>query len=149
MRPQWLEAKIGVPAGFRHNRHSAVPFYEGDCYRNYFANDFEKIDAKFGTMQDYISLVNAIHQRGMKLYMDMETQYVTDKHLWWKDAVGNLQSAYSDYILFDDAAHNIPATMVADLRALNSYDGSVINITTVNLRSNAVLQYNKKLFAFC
>ena len=62
--------------------------------------------------------------------------------------MGNLQSAYSDYILFDDAAHNIPATMVADMRALNSYDGSVINIIRVNLRSNAVLQYNKKLFAF-
>lgn len=124
------------------------PLYDADCYHNYFANDFEKIDAAFGSMDDYISLVKAVHERGMKLYMDMETQYVTDKHLWWKDAVGNLQSPYSDYILFEDAAHHIPATMVADLRALNSYDGKVIHITTVNLRSNAVLNYNKKLFAF-
>ena len=53
-------------------------------------------------MKEYISLVKEIHKRGMKVYMDMETQYVTDKHLWWKEAVGNLQSPYSDYILFDD-----------------------------------------------
>ena len=78
----------------------------------------------------------------------METQYVTDKHLWWKDAVRNLQSAYSDYILFDDAAHNIPATMVADLRALNSYDGSVINITTVNLQAMPCCSIIKTYLSF-
>jgi glycosidase len=125
-----------------------LPLYDADCYHNYFANDFEKIDAEFGTMQEYILLVKEIHKRGMKVYMDMETQYVTEKHLWWKDAVGNLQSPYSDYILFDDAAHNIPATMVFDLRQLNSYDGSFIKVTTVNLRNKNVLDYNIKLFSF-
>jgi alpha-amylase len=125
-----------------------LPLPDADCYHNYFANDFEKIDAEFGTMQEYILLVKEIHKRGMKVYMDMETQYVTEKHLWWKDAVGNLKSPYSDYILFDDAAHNIPATMVFDLRQLNSYDGSFIKVTTVNLRNKNVLDYNKKLFSF-
>ena len=125
-----------------------LPLYDADCYHNYFANDFERIDAEFGTMQEYILLVKEIHKRGMKLYMDMETQYVTEKHLWWKDAVGNLKSPYSDYILFDDAAHNIPATMVFDLRQLNSYDGSFIKVTTVNLRNKNVLDYNIKLFSF-
>jgi glycosidase len=77
-----------------------LPLYEADCYHNYFANDFEKIDPEFGTMEDYIELVKDIHKRGMKIYVDMETQYVTSKHLWWKDAVGNLNSKYSDYIFF-------------------------------------------------
>ena len=125
-----------------------LPLYDADCYHNYFANDFEKIDAEFGTMQDYISLVKEIHRLGMKIYIDMETQYVSEKHLWWKDAVGNLNSPYSDYILFDDAAHKIPSTMVFDLRQLNSFDGSFIKVTTVNLRNKAVLEYNKKLFGF-
>jgi glycosidase len=124
------------------------PLYDADCYHNYFANDFEKIDAEFGTMEEYISLVEEIHKRGMKVYMDMETQYVAEKHLWWKDAVGDLQSRYSDYILFEDSAHHIPATIVADLRGLNSYDGSFIKITTVNLRNRKVLEYNRKLFSF-
>ncbi len=125
-----------------------LPLYDADCYHNYFANDFEKIDAEFGTMQDYISLVKDIHKHGMKIYLDMETQYVTEKHLWWKDAAGNLQSPYSDYILFDDAAHTKPATMVFDLHELNSYDGSVIKVTTVNLQSKKVLNYNEQLFAY-
>lgn len=125
-----------------------LPLYDADCYHNYFANDFEKIDAEFGTMQDYFSLVKEVHKRGMKIYLDMETQYVTEKHLWWKNAVGNPKSKFSDYILFEDSAQNIPSTIVADLKGLNSYDGSFIKITTINLRNKKVLDYNKKLFSF-
>ncbi len=125
-----------------------LPLYEANFYHNYFANDFEKIDAEFGTMKDYLALVKEIHRRGMKIYVDMETQYVTEHHLWWKDAVGNLQSPYRDYLLFEGEAHQTPATMAFDLRSLTSYDGSVTKITTVNLRDQKVLEYNKRLFAF-
>ena len=124
------------------------PLYESDCYHNYFANDFEKIDSEFGTMEEYIGLVKEVHQRGMKIYMDMETQYVTSDHLWWKDAVGNLWSKYSDYILFDDDKHQTPASMVFDLRLLNGFDGKVIYATTVNLKSQKVLDYNIELFSY-
>ena len=61
----------------------------------------------------------------------------TDKHVWWKEALGNPASRYSEYILFEDSAHKIPATILADLRELNSYDGSRIKITTVNLQKQA------------
>lgn len=125
-----------------------LPLYDADCYHNYFANDFEKIDPEFGTMADYISLVKEIHRRGMKVYMDMESQYVAEKHLWWKDAVGNPKSPYSNYILFEDAAHQVPSTFVFDLRQLNSYDGKFVKVTTVNLRDPDVLDYNKKLFGY-
>jgi glycosidase len=125
-----------------------LPLYDADCYHNYFANDFEKIDPAFGTMEEYLSLVKEIHRRKMKVYMDMETQYVTEKHLWWKDAVGNLNSIYGDYILFDDTAHKTPASIIYDLRQLNNYNGTSIKITTVNLKSKKVLDYNKKLFKF-
>ena len=125
-----------------------LPLYEADCYHNYFANDFEKIDPEFGTMEEYLELVKDIHKRGMKIYMDMETQYVTSKHLWWKDAVGNLDSKYSDYILFDDEKHQVPSTMVFELKELKSFDGKVIKATTVNLKSAQVLDYNIKLFSY-
>ena len=143
-----LKQKLGYLQNLGVTAILLVPLYDADCYHNYFANDFEKIDAEFGTMQDYISLVKEIHKRGMKIYLDMETQYVTDKHLWWKDAVGNLKSPYSDYILFDDSAHTTPATMTYDLREMNSYDGKVIKITTVNLKNKKVLEYNERLFSY-
>jgi glycosidase len=125
-----------------------LPLYDADCYHNYFANDFEKIDPEFGTMEDYVALVKEVHRRGMKIYLDMETQYVSEKHLWWREAVGNPKSVYSNYILFEDEGHTRPATIIFDLRELNSFDGSKIKIATVNLKDKNVLDYNVKLFSY-
>jgi glycosidase len=143
-----LRSKLGYLQDLGVTAILLLPLYSADCYHNYFAYDFEKIDPEFGTMNDYTALVKDIHKRGMKIYLDMETQYVTDKHIWWKDAVSNLKSLYSNYILFQDEAHSKPATMLYDLTELNSYDGTKIKITTVNLKSKEVLDYNVRLFSF-
>ena len=123
-----------------------VPLYESIYYHNYYTNDFYKIDSTLGSEKDYISLVKEIHRRGMKLYMDMETQYVTEDHPWYKGAVGNPESPFSDYILFEDSAHNTPATFVMDLRGWTGYDGRYKKIVTVNLKNKEVLDYNIDLF---
>ena len=143
-----LKQKLGYLQELGITSILLLPLYDSDFYHNYFANDFDKIDSEFGSMEDYISLIKEIHQRGMKVYMDMETQYVTAKHLWWKDAVGNLKSPYSDYLLFDDAAHTSPVPMIYNLRELNSYDGTSVKVTTVNLKSPKVLEYNIKLYTY-
>ncbi|MBS1756027.1 MAG: alpha-amylase [Bacteroidetes bacterium] len=143
-----LRQKLGYIQDLGATSILLLPLYDAKCYHNYFADNFEKIDPKYGTMADYIHLVKEVHRRGMKIYLDMETQYVTEDHLWWKDAVGNLQSPYSNYILFQDSAHTRPSTMVFNLTELNSYDGSKIKVTTVNLKSKEVLDYNIKLFSF-
>ncbi|MEO8712976.1 MAG: alpha-amylase family glycosyl hydrolase, partial [Parafilimonas sp.] len=125
-----------------------LPLYQSVYYHNYFAGDFEKIDDEYGSMQDFLHLVKAVHQHGMKIYLDMETQYVTEDHLWWKDSYNNLNSKYSDYILYDDAAHTKPATIIFGINGLTGYDNTYRNITTVNLKSKNVLDYNVKLFTY-
>lgn len=125
-----------------------LPLYESVFYHNYFAVDFAKIDPEFGTMQDYIDLVKAVHRRGMKIYLDMETQYVTEDQLWWKDAFGNLQSQYSDYILWDDSAHTKPSSIVFGVTGLLGFDSTYKRITTANLHNKDVKEYNYKLFSF-
>ncbi|HEX5151305.1 MAG TPA: alpha-amylase family glycosyl hydrolase [Parafilimonas sp.] len=125
-----------------------LPLYQSVYYHNYFADDFEKIDEEYGSMQDFLHLVKAVHQRGMKIYLDMETQYVTEDHVWWKDSYGNLKSKYADYILYDDTAHTKPSTIVFGLNGLTGYNNTFKKITTVNLRSKKVLDYNFKLFKY-
>jgi alpha-amylase len=125
-----------------------TPLYESVFYHNYFASDFKKIDPAYGTMQDYLKLIKEVHRRGMRFYMDMETQYVTEDHIWWKDGINNLNSPYSDYILYEDKAHAQPATIVLGLRGLLGYDSVYRKITTVNLNSPKVLAYNYQLFKF-
>jgi alpha-amylase len=125
-----------------------TPLYESVFYHNYFASNFKKIDPRYGTMQDYLHLIKELHRRGMKLYMDMETQYVTEDHLWWKDGINNLNSPYSDYLLYDDKAHTQPSPIIFNLKGLLGYDSTYRKITTVNLKSAGVLDYNYQLFKF-
>jgi alpha-amylase len=125
-----------------------VPLYQSVYYHNYFASDFKKIDPELGTTQDYINLVKDVHSRGMKIYMDMETQYVTQEHEWYKGSYGNLKSQYSDYILYDDSAHTKPSSIVFNLNSLKGFDGVEHKITTVNLKSKKVLEYNYELFKY-
>ena len=125
-----------------------LPLYKSVYYHNDFADDFEKIDEEYGSMEDFLRLVKAVHQRGMKIYLDMETQYVTEDHIWWKNSYGNLNSTYGDYILYDDAAHTKPSTIVFGLNGLTGYNNTFKKITTVNLRSKKVLDYNFKLFKY-
>ncbi|RYE18991.1 MAG: alpha-amylase [Sphingobacteriales bacterium] len=125
-----------------------LPLYESVYHHNYFASDFKKIDPEFGTTVDYLNLVKDIHNRGMKIYMDMETQYVTQEHIWYKDSYKNPKSKYSDYILYDDSAQTKPSSIVFELHSLKGYDGVEHKITTVNLRSKKVLEYNYELFKY-
>lgn len=125
-----------------------VPLYESIYYHNYFSPDFKKIDGEYGTLDDYLTLVKEMHKRGMKLYMDMETQYATEDHPWYKDSYKNPKSVYSDYILYQDSLNNKPETIVFNLTELKGYDGKVSKITTVNLNNKDVQKYNHDLFKF-
>ncbi|HEX8021946.1 alpha-amylase family glycosyl hydrolase [Mucilaginibacter sp.] len=125
-----------------------TPLYESAFYHNYFAIDFEKIDPKYGTLADYLKLIKELHRRGMKFYMDMETQYVTEDSRWWKEAFGNPKSLYSDYILWDDKDNKKPSTIVYNLTGLKGYDSVTRKITTANLNSEASKAYNLKLFSY-
>jgi len=125
-----------------------TPLYESVFYHNYFADDWWKIDTAYGTMRDFTDLARSLHKRGMKLYVDMETQYVTDRHAWWQSAVGNLQSPYRNYLLFDDSLHEKPSPIIWGITDLKGYNGRSRRVTTVNLRDTGVLAANRRLFAF-
>jgi alpha-amylase len=125
-----------------------LPLYESVYYHNYFAVDFQKIDPEFGTMDDYLNLVREVHKRGMKIYMDMETQYVTEDQLWWKDSYANSKSKYSDYILYNDSANTKPESIIFGLNELPGYDGTKKRVGTANLYSKNFQEYNFQLFKY-
>jgi len=143
-----LRQKLGYLQDLGITSILMTPLYESVYYHNYYSSDFDKIDPRYGTMKDYIDLVKDIHRRGMKIYMDMETQYVTEDHPWYKESLNNPASKYSEYILYDDKEQSKPSSIVYDIKELKGYDGTVRKITTVNLNSKAVHDYNYKLFKF-
>jgi glycosidase len=115
-----------------------TPLYPSDFYHNYFANDFEGVDPEFGTMADYRSLVRAIHARGMKIYLDEEFQYVAYDHPWFKSALGNPRSPYSDFLIFHGPNNTKPEEGPFGITLAERFPGGTTGITTVNMNSPKV-----------
>jgi alpha-amylase len=125
-----------------------TPLYASVFYHNYFADDFQAVDPAYGSMKELFDLIREVHKRGMKIYLDMETQYVTETHSWWKAAYGDPHSSFSHYLLFDDSLHVKPSPMMLGITELKGYDGTVRKIAMVNLHAPEVLAYNERLFGF-
>jgi glycosidase len=54
-------------------------------YHGYSTTDYYKIDPRLGSNDDYVRLGEALHQRGMKLIMDMIFNHCGSEHWWMKD----------------------------------------------------------------
>lgn len=125
-----------------------TPLYHSDLYHNYFPIDFKEIDPEFGTKEDYFALLKELHQRGMKLYMDMEIHYVTEDHIWYKDSYQNPSSQYSKYILYNGANNTEPESIIYNLTELQSYDGKIIKVCTTDLYHQNLQDYHYNLFKY-
>ncbi|PAP75622.1 glycoside hydrolase family 13 protein [Rubrivirga marina] len=67
-----------------------TPVFENDmtpaygAYHGYAATDMYATDPRFGTTDEFVALVDAVHGRGLKVIMDMIHNHVGDRH-WWMD----------------------------------------------------------------
>jgi len=125
-----------------------TPLYLSPFYHNYFPDDFFKIDPSYGSAEDYLELVDALHQRGMKLIMDMEIHYVTSEHEWFKDSFQNPQSPYSDYIIYNGPNNTNPESIIFNLDTVETWDGKQVIATTVDMYSQGVIDYHHQLFKY-
>lgn len=112
-----------------------TPLYPSPFYHNYFASDFDGVDPKFGNLIDYRNLVRAIHARGMKLYLDEEFQYVAYDHRWFRSALGNPSSPYSDFFFFHGPNNTEPESGPFGITMAPRFPSGETGITTINLKS--------------
>ncbi|MCX6247832.1 MAG: glycoside hydrolase family 13 protein [Bacteroidetes bacterium] len=54
-------------------------------YHGYSTTDYYKIDPRFGTNDDYLTLSYNIHRKGLKLIMDMVLNHCGSQHWWIAD----------------------------------------------------------------
>lgn len=77
------------------------PIYESPYDDNgYDISNYYEILHTFGTMEDFDRLLQEIHNRGMRLIMDLVVNHTSDEHPWFVDAVWNKDSKYKDYYIF-------------------------------------------------
>jgi glycosidase len=82
--------------------NSAMP----EAYHGYAATDLYAVDSHFGTLQDYRQLSDALHDKGMKLVIDLVPNHLGVQHPWVLDppapdwfhgTVGNHREAQHDF----------------------------------------------------
>ena len=124
-----------------------TPLYQSEFYHNYFATDFEKIDEEYGTFQEYIELVKEVHRRGMKIYQDVEMQYVTAEHLWFMDSYKNPNSRFDRYIYYLDDENATPWWFY-NIKEFTTYNNLKQRIAVVNMNNPAVRDYTFNILNF-
>lgn len=72
----------------------------------YDISDYEDIMDEFGTMQDWEQLLHGLHQRGMKLMMDLVINHSSDEHPWFIESRSSKDNPYRDYYIWRPAGPN-------------------------------------------
>ncbi len=75
----------------------------------YDVSDYRTIMKDFGTMEDFDALLKGMHERGLKLVMDLVVNHSSDEHEWFKQSRSSRTSPYRDYYHWWNAERGKPA----------------------------------------
>jgi oligo-1,6-glucosidase len=63
----------------------------------YDISDYEDVDPVFGSLADFDALLAAVHERGMKLVMDLVVNHSSDEHPWFAESRASPGSPKRDW----------------------------------------------------
>jgi oligo-1,6-glucosidase len=63
----------------------------------YDVADYQNIDPRFGTLADFDVLLAAVHERGMKLIMDLVANHTSDQHPWFVQSRSSRDNPYREW----------------------------------------------------
>jgi oligo-1,6-glucosidase len=72
----------------------------------YDISDYRDIDPTFGTLADFDALLEAVHERGMKLVMDLVVNHTSDEHPWFVESRSSRDNPKRDWYWWRDEPTN-------------------------------------------
>jgi len=79
------------------------PMYKSPNDDNgYDISDYQDIMDEFGTMEDFNELLEQVHQRGMKLIIDLVINHTSDEHQWFIESKSAKDSPMRDWYIWQD-----------------------------------------------
>ncbi len=69
----------------------------------YDISDYRAIMDEFGTMADFDTMLAGMHERGIKLVMDLVVNHTSDEHAWFQEAKKSRDNPYHDYYIWREA----------------------------------------------
>ncbi|WP_251455362.1 alpha-amylase family glycosyl hydrolase [Microbacterium sp. Marseille-Q6648] len=80
------------------------PFYPSELADGgYDVADYRDVDPRLGTLDDFDALVAALHERGIRVVVDIVPNHTSDQHAWFQEALaaGRGSAARERYIFRD------------------------------------------------
>jgi len=75
----------------------------------YDISDYRNIMKEFGTMDDFDALLKGLHDRGIKLVMDVVVNHSSDEHEWFEQSRSSRSNPYRKYYHWWNADKGKPA----------------------------------------
>jgi oligo-1,6-glucosidase len=75
----------------------------------YDISNYRDIMKDFGTMDDFNQLMKGLHDRGIKIVMDLVVNHSSDEHEWFKQSRSSRTNPYRDYYHWWPAERGKPA----------------------------------------
>jgi len=69
----------------------------------YDISDYQDVDPVFGTLDDLDVLIRAVHERGMRLIMDLVVNHTSDEHPWFVESRRGRDTPKADWYFWRDA----------------------------------------------
>ncbi|WVQ69633.1 uncharacterized protein L199_007853 [Kwoniella botswanensis] len=83
------------------------PIYESpQADMGYDISNYRQIDKRYGSLEEWDRLLAALHQRGMKLVMDLVVNHTSDQHAWFKESRSSRNNPKRDWYIWRPARYN-------------------------------------------
>ena len=74
----------------------------------YDISNYLKINERFGTLEDFETLISEAHKRDLKVMLDIVINHTSTEHHWFKEAISSKDNPYRDYYYFKPSQDGPP-----------------------------------------
>jgi maltose alpha-D-glucosyltransferase / alpha-amylase len=79
------------------------PFYASPLRDGgYDISDFRAVLPEFGTVEDFVYLLDQAHRRGLRVITDLVLNHTSDAHPWFQESRQHRDGPYGDYYVWSD-----------------------------------------------
>lgn len=79
------------------------PIWKGEAYHGYHITDYNQVDPRFGTWNDFAELVSKAHSYGIKVICDFVPNHCHRNHQFFMEAESDVNSRYRHWFYFDSS----------------------------------------------
>ncbi len=89
------------------------PFFDSPLRDGgYDISDYRKVLPEFGSVEDFVALLDAAHERGIRVITDLVMNHTSDAHQWFQESRQHPDGPYGDYYVWRDDDTGYPDARV-------------------------------------